>query len=98
MTKEEFRQLIHRVLDVTDTVSITRDSEGHLWFNLNTGMKSHLEIALVDERCVYRGRYDATGEIHDFDELVQVIDKCKYGRVNGNPDWLSLIAQLKGKK
>lgn len=95
MTKEEFRQLIHRVLDVTDTVSITRDSEGHLWFDLNTRMKSAIEIALVNERCVYRGRYDATGEVHSFDELVQIIDRCKYGRDYGNSDWLNLIGRRK---
>lgn len=60
---------------------------GRVWFDLNTGMKSHLHISYDKGTVVYHGRYGVTGTISDWDALILVVRNCDYGRGFASYPW-----------
>ena len=77
-----------------------KDGELLIWFNLNTGMKSELELALIDDRIEWKGRY-SDGELvaNDLGTLVEeVIDLaqgCTCGRDYMNFVWRKILEERK---
>ena len=94
MTKDEFAEMLMEVVKGGVEISMFYHKEG-FWFNMNTGMKSHLFVTYDEEKevCVYEGRYDVTGTIEDLDELLWAVRKCDYGRGFMNGAWVELLGE-----
>ncbi|NCP98144.1 hypothetical protein GW796_07470 [archaeon] len=93
MNKLEFDEMLVDVLDNEIEITMIKDkSTGIVWYDMNTGMKSPLWISYDGEKCLFRGRYDNTGEIKNFEDLLVEINNCKYGRDFGNQKWLEVIS------
>ena len=47
---------------------------------MNTNAKSHLHLAEVDGEIVYRARYDESGFIDSYSEVLYKVKQCMHGR------------------
>lgn len=92
MTKEEFDSLIDKLLDYEIEITLSKD-KGIVWYDLNTMMKSNLEIAFVNQECVYRKRYDETGIIEDIFDIQTVGGYCMHGRDYASAAWHSFLKE-----
>lgn len=54
-------------------------------------MKSELEIAYDGKQCICKGRYDHKGIIELYDDLLDEVSNCQYGRDFGNDKWLKIL-------
>jgi 3-isopropylmalate dehydratase small subunit len=92
MIKEEFDSLIENIVkkDIEVTVKLWNKD---VVYDLNTEMKSHLYLRYdaVDKQCIYYGRYDDTGLISDYNNLLRQVKKCLHGRDFGNQAWIDLL-------
>jgi hypothetical protein len=101
MWQSSFDRIITQVLDLGITIQMHRDTDGVIWYNLNTGMKSELEIALIHDvsgrtgHCHVRGRYNHTAIIRSFDELLLEVKNCMHGRTFGTHAWLQCLEDNK---
>jgi hypothetical protein len=86
-----FQKIISRLLDEKITITIFKE-DGLIWYDLNTGMKSHLYIA-DDGEFKYKGRYDKEGEFETFEDLLSIVSGCRYGRDFANEDWMNLLVK-----
>ena len=86
-----FQEIISRLLD--EKISITLFKEDNVvWYDLNTGMKSHLHIA-DDGEFKYKGRYNKEGKFETFDDLLSIVSGCRYGRDFANANWMDLLVK-----
>jgi hypothetical protein len=86
-----FQEIISRLLDEKIKITIFKE-DGLIWYDLNTGMKSHLYIA-DDGEFKYKGRYDKEGEFETFGELLRIVSGCRHGRDFANEDWMNLLVK-----
>lgn len=92
MNKQEFNQIIGQVLATGIEITMAMDEETKIiWYNMNTRMKSDLEIAYVGEKCIFKGRYNHTGIIDSYQELLDEVSNCQYGRDFGDEKWFKVI-------
>lgn len=90
MTKDDFDAMIEMILD--EGVEITLHKEdGIRWHDLHLQMKSGMDIAYVDDVCIFKARYDRKGVIEDFNNLMWEVLKCQHGRDFMSPLWKALI-------
>lgn len=90
MTPQEFDDMLLEV--VKSGVGVTMSyNEGTLWYNMNTGMKSDLYIALIENVCVAVDRYDHKATIESLEDLVDEVRCCDYGRGFFNEEWKALL-------
>lgn len=92
MTSNEFQQMLVDLMKQGLHINMFME-EGTLWFDLNTGMKSHLHLKYNEKEGVaeYRGRYDATGVITDMDDLEITVRGCNHGRGFCNSAWHGIL-------
>lgn len=82
-------QLIDRLLD--NRIEITlRKVQGTIHYDLNTGMKSGLEIWLNADQIHWEGRY-SSGTISSWEDLIDVAADCMCGREYASTSWLKLL-------
>ena len=92
MNKQEFNEMIEKVLSQGIEVSIAMDMNTKIiWYNMNTMMKSELLIAHDGEMCIFKARYDHKGIINDYDDLLDEIRDCEHGREFGNETWFEIL-------
>lgn len=75
-------------------VSVTLEtnvSTGELFYNMNTGAKSHMHIFVRDEKVIAEMRYGDKEEINDFDDLLYAVKRCMHGRDYMNSEWVSIL-------
>lgn len=92
MNRDQFQQILVDLM--RQGLQITMFMEGDVvWFDLHTGMKSHLHVCHNDKLQVmeYRARYDQVGTITDMDDLLIVVRGCDYGRGFANSVWLAIL-------
>lgn len=87
MTNQEFEKLIDDLLDAGLEITLEKREDGHRWYNLNTMMKSHLEITLIDGECVWQGRYGETGTIYDISDVRRIGRYCMCERDYASGAW-----------
>lgn len=93
MNKQEFNEMIETVLMHGIEVTMAMHTETKMvWFNMNTQMKSELEIAHDGEKCIFKARYNHTGTINDYDDLLDAVSDCEHGRDFGSEKWLKILA------
>lgn len=92
MTCTEFQQLLVDLMQKGLEIKMFMEQDT-LWFDLNTGMKSHLHITFDEgaECARYRARYDETGTIEDWDDLMIVVRDCDHGRGFANYAWHEIL-------
>ena len=93
MTQDEFQNMLVSLMKHGLTINMFLEKEV-LWFDLNTGMKSHLHLTFNKEtnEAQYRARYDKKGTIEDWDDLIFVVRGCDHGRGFANGTWLDILA------
>lgn len=92
MNKQEFNEMIEKVLSEGIEVTMSMDKETKIvWYDMNTQMKSELQIAHDGEKCVFKARYNHTGEIRDYDDLLDEVRGCEHGRDFGNEVWFKVL-------
>lgn len=80
MTKQEFEDLIDELLRAGLHISMDYVDDTR-WYALNTGMKSDLKIAFVDDKAIYKGRYsEIAGTFYDIDDIKRIGHNCLCGR------------------
>ena len=92
MTKTEFQEMLVNLMRKGLHIHMFMEKDV-LWFDLNTGMKSHLHIKFNEQTNTadYRARYDETGVITDWDDLMIVVRSCDHGRGFANSVWLDIL-------
>ena len=91
MTHIEFEDLIDELLREGLDISLFYADDTR-WYDLNTGMKSDLKIALVGDRCIYKGRYtEIYGEIDDIHDIRRVGERCLCGRDYMSGSWAEFL-------
>lgn len=92
MTNFEFQEMLVALMRKGLHIDMFME-DGVLWFNLNTGMKSHLHIKYNEDLQIaeYRARYDETGIIAGWDDLIIVVRGCDYGRGFANYIWYDIL-------
>lgn len=95
MTPADFDKLLDELLGYGIEITIKLDN-GRRWYDLNSGMKSGIEVALIDGEAVWRGRYDMRGTFDDADDL-RYIGKYKLlcGRDYANAAWWGFMRMNK---
>jgi hypothetical protein len=92
MNKVEFDEMLTKLLDNGIEITMSKEKDNNfIWYNLNTEMKSHLNIAFDGEKCIFRGRYDNTGKITSYNDLLEEVANCQQGRDFGNSAWLEIL-------
>ena len=82
-------QLVDRLLDNRIEITLCK-VQGSIRYDLNTGMKSGLEIWDDDDQVRWEGRY-SSGIIGGWDDLIDVAVNCMCGRECANASWLKLL-------
>lgn len=90
MNKEEFDSILEEVLKHGIAITLRIGQDGIIWYDMNTLMKSGLQIALIDNICKYQERY-VSGTINDINELLYNVKYCMCSRGYGSPDWLDWL-------
>lgn len=92
MTSNEFYKILSDLLNRGLEITLFAEDKV-IWHNLNTGMKSHLYIRFEESKqcIVYRARYDETGVITDWEDLMTVVRGCDYGRGFANHVWQDIL-------
>jgi hypothetical protein len=92
MTKQEFQQMLVDLMNQGLRIDMFIEQDT-LWFDLNTGMKSHLHITYdeADQIAKFRGRYDKQGVITDLDDLLMEVRGCDYGRGFASAQWFDIF-------
>lgn len=92
-----FEEIIDKLLD--NGIEITlKKQDGVVWYDLNTGMKSHLWITKDEDYAdgpfaKYQARYDESGTIRGWSDLMWVAKQCKYGYDFINTSWCELLVK-----
>lgn len=90
MNKEGFDSIVEEVLKHGIEITLRIDKDGILWYDMNTQMKSGLQIALIDGVCKYQERY-GSGTINDINDLLCNVKYCMCSRDYGNSYWLDWL-------
>lgn len=92
MNKQEFNEMIEKVLTQGIEITMAMDNDTKIiWYNMNTRMKSDLDIAHDGEKCIFKARYDHTGVIESYDDLLDEVRDCQHGRDFGNETWFKIL-------
>lgn len=92
MNQKQFNEMLHKVLSKGIIVTMQMDTDtGIVWYNVNTDMKSELIIAHDGEKCVFKARYNHTGVINSYDDLLDEVRDCQHGCDFGNATWFEVL-------
>lgn len=92
MNKQEFNEMIEKVLTQGIEITMTMDQDTKIiWYNMNTRMKSEFDIAYDGEKCIFKARYNHTGVIESYDDLLDEVRDCQHGRDFGNETWFKIL-------
>ena len=90
MTEIEFNDMLDVLL--LNSIQLTMKLiAGERWYDLNTGMKSHLYINFKNDVCSYQARYSEFGEVEDLQHLLYIAKGCMHGRDFGNGNLLEFM-------
>ncbi len=84
------QNILEKLLDEGIDINLSK-TDGTTWYNLNTGMKSDLYIAEVDNQFVYKARYGVEGNFEDYHDLLYIAKSCLHGRDFADYNWLKLF-------
>lgn len=81
MTPEYFKQLMERLMQLGLHITMFMEN-GTVWFDLNTGMKSQLHVRYDENNQIllFKTRYNESGTIEDWNDLIYVARRCMCGR------------------
>lgn len=87
----DFVDIIDRLLN--EGIEITlKKIDGNVWYDLNTGMKSHLWIApATNGEFKFSTRYSEGVEELDINQLLHLARHCLHGRDYMNGNWQRLL-------
>lgn len=95
-------ELIRKIL-VHQDIGLCRDSSERMYFDLNTGMKSHAYMYVYDTHLLISKRYGETTEIdldQPFEEvwsdLIRAIESCAHGREYISYGWARHLEDFYG--
>ena len=94
MDETNFDSIIDYLLDNNISITLSKDSKGVRWYDLNTQMKSDLKIAFFDDQQHFEGRYN-NGTFDDLQELLFEVKDCMCGRDFASCEWIDLLVKLK---
>lgn len=86
-------QLVDRLLDNRIEVTLHK-VHGLIRYDLNTGMKSGLEIWGEGDHVRWEGRY-SSGTVKCWNDLIEVATDCMCGRDYAASSWLRLLVDEK---
>ena len=92
-----FEEMIDKLLDNDIEITLKKEN-GVVWYDLNTGMKSHLWISKSpnpggDETAISQGRYEHRGSIDTWSDLLDEVKGCLHGRDFMSADWQDLLVK-----
>ena len=92
MTEDGLKDLLKELMRQGLRIEMFMEN-GQVWYDLNTGMKSHLHIRYdnIAEEVCYRGRYEVTGTIDDMQDLLWAVRRCDHGRGFANSVWFDIL-------
>lgn len=87
-------ELIHKLVLEGIEVTIFKDhTDGKIKYNLNSGAKSHLYLYTEDGSIRYEGRYDDSGYIDDYSDVLRKMREYFYMRDFASQDWINLLVK-----
>ena len=92
MDETNFDCIIDYLLDNNIGITLSKDTKGTRWYDLNTQMKSGLKIALFEGKMHFEGRYNS-GTFDDLQELLYKVKDCMCGRDFGSCFWIDLLVK-----
>ena len=92
MDDTNFDNIIDYLLDNSISITISKDNKGVRWYDLNTQMKSDLEIASFEDQLHFKGRY-SSGTFDDLHELLYKVKDCMCGRDFASCSWIDLLVK-----
>lgn len=88
-----FQEMIEELAMRSIEITIMKVNE-YIWYNLNTGMKSHLWIRSDNSGSkYYEARYNKSGCFNDLDELYQIAKECLCGRDYLHHAWQKILVE-----
>jgi hypothetical protein len=92
-----FEEMIDKMLDNGIEITLKKEN-GVVWYDLNTGAKSHLWVAKSpnpggDETAISQGRYGHKGSINTWSDLMWEVKDCLCGRDYMATNWEGLLAK-----
>ncbi len=98
---ESVALLLEKIVDKGIELTLSKDKEGELYFDLNTQAKSHLYLyPLEDNEVLLKGRYGYSSTIEyygDFDtffhDICSEVKHCLQGRDFMNTNWLEILVE-----
>lgn len=92
-----FDEMIDKLLDNGIEITLKKEN-GVVWYDLNTGMKSHLWIAKSpnpggDETGITQGRYEHKGSFDTWYDLLWEVRGCMHGRDFMHSAWRDLLVK-----
>ena len=93
-TKEDFDVLIDKLLDGGIEITMAR-IDGKTIYDLNSGAKSHLWLYYdpVKQEIRYEGRYDDTGFVDDYSDVLSIMKRYYSMRGFASYKWLNLLVK-----
>ena len=92
MTQNEFQQMLVGLMTKGLRIEMFIE-DGKSWFDMATGMKSHLHLTYNEpaQTTEYRGRYDVKGTITDTEDLMLAVRDCLCGRDFMSYVWADIL-------
>jgi len=92
MDETNFDSIIDYLLDNSISITLSKDSKGVRWYDLNTQMKSDLKITFFGNEMHFEGRYNS-GTFDDLQELLYKVKDCMCGRDFASCFWIDLLVK-----
>jgi hypothetical protein len=88
--------LITKLVEEGIEITIDKDMYGGpvgIYYDLNTGMKSHCYLTDADGTIKAYTRYDKVHEVEDYGDLLYIVKDCMHGRNYLAGAWLKLLVK-----
>ena len=95
----KFNNVIRALLELGVEINM-RMQDGTVWYDLGTGMKSHLHVSCDGDNLVYKRRYDdgvitlSDDPDKNLNEVLDLVQGCLYSRDFCNSQWTSAFNQV----
>jgi len=93
MDETNFDSIIDYLLDNSISITLSKDSKGVRWYDLNTQMKSDLKVSYQCGELCYEGRYNIKGTCPNLTDLLWQLKECMCGRDFANPEMIRLLVK-----
>lgn len=101
-TNPMVNELILKILK-HQNITMVMDASEQVYYDLNTGMKSHAHMYIFEDHIVIHRRYGETSTIEldqSFEEIwsdiISAIEKCAHGREYVSYGWARLLEEFYG--